>query len=65
MEIYRHTLSKGFKNAVLGRQEMVQCKVFLTPNRNMFAGKFVNSERFWVLCGSILFTTSTELRFIK
>ena len=45
MEIYKHLLSKGFKNAVFGRQEMVQWKVFLAPNRNMFAGKFVNSER--------------------
>ena len=25
---YTHLLSKGFKNAVLGRQEMVQCKCF-------------------------------------
>ena len=28
-EIYRHLLSKYFKNGVLGRQEMVQCKCFL------------------------------------
>ena len=27
-EIYRHLLSKGFTNAVLGCQEMVQCKCF-------------------------------------
>ena len=37
-ELYRHLLSKCFKNAVLGRQEMVQYKYFfLTPNKNMFA----------------------------
>ena len=46
-EIWRHFLSKCFKNAVLGRREMVQCKCFfLTPNRNNFAGKFAKSERF-------------------
>ena len=46
IEIYRHLLSKYFKNAVLGRQEMVQCKYFfLTPNRNIFARKFVKSGR--------------------
>ena len=28
-EIYRHLLSKYFKNGDLGRQEMVQCKCFL------------------------------------
>ena len=27
-EIYRHLISKCFKNAVLGRQEMVQRKYF-------------------------------------
>ena len=27
-EIYRHLFSKRFKNVVLGRQEMVQCKCF-------------------------------------
>ena len=27
-EIYRHLPSKFFKNAVLGRQEIVQCKIF-------------------------------------
>ena len=45
-EIYRHLRSKCFKYAVLGGQEMAQCKCFfLTPNRNMFTGKFVKSER--------------------
>ena len=49
-EIYRHLRSKCFKNAVLGRQEIVKCKCFcLTPNRNMLAGKSVKSERFLVV----------------
>ena len=35
-------LSKSFENAVLGRLEMVQCKFFyLTPTKNMLAGKCV------------------------
>ena len=44
-EIYRRLLSKYFKNAVLGRQEVVQI-FFLTPNSNMSAGKLLKSERF-------------------
>ena len=45
--MYRNLLSKFFKNAVFGCQEMAQCKCFfLTPNRNMFAEKsVVKSER--------------------
>ena len=27
-ELYKHLLSKRFKNAVLGRQEMMQCKCY-------------------------------------
>ena len=39
-EIYRHLLSKCFRNAVLRRQEMVQM-LFLIPNRNkLFWSKF-------------------------
>ena len=46
-EIYRHLLSKCFKNAVLGRQEIVQYRCFfLTASRKIFAGKFVKWERF-------------------
>ena len=44
-EIQKHLLSKSFKNSVLGRQEMVRCKCFMTPNRIIFAGKFAKSER--------------------
>ena len=56
-EIYRHLLSKCFRNAVLERQEMMQCKFFfLTPNRKMLAGTFVKLERFLaVLQGHIIF----------
>ena len=32
---------------------------------NMFAEKFVKSERFWLCCWSILFWTSSQLRFEK
>ena len=47
IEIYRRLLSRCFKNAVLGRQEIMQCKYFfLKPNRNLFAKKFVKSDRF-------------------
>ena len=38
---------------------------FMAPNRNMFAGKFVKSEKFWLCCGSMLFSTSSEMRFVK
>ena len=42
-EIYRHLFSKCSKKVVLGRQEMLQCKwSYWSPNRNIFAGKFVN-----------------------
>ena len=44
--MYRHLLSKCFKNAVLERQEMVHAIFFLTPNKSMIAGKFVKSEIF-------------------
>ena len=46
-----HLLSKCLKNAVLGRQKNGVMQIFfLTPHRNIFAGKFINSERFWVGC---------------
>ena len=52
--IYRHLLSKSFENAVPGRLEILQCKfllqIFLTPTRNMFAGKFVKWVAFWLCC---------------
>ena len=39
--------------------------IFLTTNRNMFAEKFAKWERFFLRCGSILFSTSRELRFVN
>ena len=45
--IYRHLLSKSFSTAVLECPEMVQCKCFYWPIRNMVAGKFV--EWVWFL----------------
>ena len=45
--IYRHLLSKCFENPVRRHLEMVQCKcLFLTPTRNMLAGKFEKWLRF-------------------
>ena len=45
--IYRHLLSKCFENPVRRHLEMVQCKcLFLTPTRNMLAGKFEKWVRF-------------------
>ena len=46
IEIQRHLFSKCFKNAVLGRQEMVQCKYFFWHQTKMLARKFVKSETF-------------------
>ena len=46
-ETYIYLLSRCSKKVVLGHQEMMQCKLFfLTPNRNMSAGKFLNWEGF-------------------
>ena len=58
-KINEHLLSKCFKNAVLGVKKRWSANVFfLTPKRNMFAGKFlVNSERFLaVLQQQIIFS---------
>ena len=45
--IYRHLLSKCFENPVHRHLEMVQWKcLFLTPTRNMLAGKFEKWLRF-------------------
>ena len=38
---------------------------FLPPNRHMFAGKFYTEKGFWLRFGSILFSMSNELRFVK
>ena len=68
LEIYIHLLPKCFKNAVLERQEMAQCKYFFWhQNRNMFTGKFVvKSEKvLTMLRERMLFSMSSDLSFIK
>ena len=66
LEIYRYLLTKCLENAVLGCPEMVHWKkIFLTPNRNMFAGKFVKWERFFIVFWEHIFSISSELRLIK
>ena len=55
-EIYRHLLSKCFKNVALGRQEMVQWKCFFWHQLE---------SRFWLCCRSIFFIKLSGLRFIK
>ena len=57
--IYWHLLSHRFKNAVLGRLEIVRQKCF-------FWQELERSETcFWFSCGSILFIILSEVRFIK
>ena len=46
IEIYRHLLSICFKNAVLGRQEMVLNKYFSDTKQKHVCWKFVKSENF-------------------
>ena len=63
-EIYRHLLSKCFKNAVLGRQEMGQCKCFFWHQTESCLVEHL--ERFLaVLWESILFSMSVKFKFIK
>ena len=64
IEIYRHLLSKCFKNAVLGRQEMGQCKCFFWHQTESCLVEHL--ERFLaVLWESILFSMSVKFKFIK
>ena len=48
-EIQRHLLSKSFKNAVLGRQEIVRCKCFYDTKQNHICWKIckVRKETFF------------------
>ena len=62
-DIHRHLMSKCFKNAVIGCQEMVHCKYFSDTKQIMFAEKFVKSESFWLCCGA--FSVSSEMRLVK
>ena len=51
-EIYRHLLSKYFKDAVLGRQEMMQCKCyFLHQTETCLLANLWNQKGFWLCCG--------------
>ena len=68
-EIYRNIQTFAFKELEecsywASRNDAVQM-FFLTPNRNMFAGKFFSQKGFWLYCGSISFSMSSELRFIR
>ena len=66
IEIYRHLLSKCFKNAVLVRQEMVQCKYFFWHQTEICLPENLQSQKgFWLCWASILFSGSGELRFAK
>ena len=59
-EIYRHLLSKCFKNAALGRQEMGQCKCFFWHQIETCLLENLKSQKdFWLYCGSILFLISS------
>ena len=52
-----------FKNAVLGRQEIVQCNIFSDTKQKHDCWK--SQKYFWLCCGRILFLMSSELRFVK
>ena len=63
LQIHRHLLSMCFKNAVLGRQEIVQCNIFSDTKQKHDCWK--SQKYFWLCCGRILFLMSSELRFVK
>ena len=51
-----------FKNAVLGRQEMVQCKCYFWHQTEPL---LESQKGFWLRCDSILFSVSSKLKFVK
>ena len=68
-EIYRNLQTFAFKvlqecSSRLSRNDAVQI-FFLSPHRNMFARKFVKSERFLAVFRSILFSLLSELRMTE
>ena len=64
--IYRHLLSNGLKNAILGRLEMVQCKCFFWQKPEPCLLVSLWSEKdFWLCCGNTFFEMLSELRFVK
>ena len=69
MEIYRIIQTFAFKmlqecSSWASRNGVVQM-FFLTPNRSVFAGKFLKSERLLAVLRKHIFSTSSELRFVK
>ena len=68
-EIYGNIQTFTFKvlqecSSWVSRNDAVQI-FFLTPHRNMFARKFVKSERFLAVSGNILFSLLSELRMTE
>ena len=68
-EIYRNIQTFDFKllqecSSWASRTGVVQI-FFLTPNRNMFVGKLVKSERFWTVLQEHIILMPSELRFVK
>ena len=56
LEIYRHLLSKCFKNAIIGRQERVQCKYFFWHQTETCLLENLQSQKdFWLLREDIIF----------
>ena len=56
LEIYRHLLSKCFKNAIIGRQERVQCKYFFWHQTETCLLENLRSQKdFWLLREDIIF----------
>ena len=52
LAIYRHLLSKCFKNAVLERQEMVQCNFFWHQTKTWLLENLWSKKYFWLCCRS-------------
>ena len=62
LEIYRHLLSKCFKNAILERQEMVQCNIFFDTKQKHDCWKICEVRNIF---GCVEGVMSSELRFVK
>ena len=68
-EIYRNIQTFAFKviqecSSWASTNGVVQI-FFLTPHRNLFPGKFVNSESFLALLREHIISMSSELKFVK
>ena len=62
LEIYRHLLSKCFKNAILERQEMMQCNIFFDTKQKHDCWKICEVRNIF---GCVERVMSSELRFVK